>query len=107
MEVLDLSETDVDDAALADLSRCVHLKILCLNNTRVTDAGLVHLGKLSRLESLYLNNTQVTFPRRWRGFTALRRGMKQLKEVSLQGTKLAEFAVEELQKSLPNCQITH
>jgi hypothetical protein len=42
---LDLSETKITDAGLAQLKGLNELETLCLNNTRVTDAGKEELSK--------------------------------------------------------------
>ena len=51
--------------------------VVDLDSTPVTDAGLAHLAGLTALESLRLSNTQVT-----------------------------DAGVAELQKALPNCEIS-
>jgi hypothetical protein len=49
-----------------------------LDVTKITDVGLKELAKLTQLKRLYLRNTKVT-----------------------------KAGVAELQKALPNCNITH
>jgi uncharacterized membrane protein len=57
---LDLGETAVSDAGLAQLSTMSELRRLQLDRTAVTDAGLAALAPLARLESLNLFGTAVT-----------------------------------------------
>ena len=57
---LDMGETAVSDAGLAQLSTMSELRRLQLDRTAVTDAGLAALAPLARLESLNLFGTAVT-----------------------------------------------
>ena len=63
---------------MSAISDLEELQELHLFNTQVTDAGLVHLKDLAKLQKLNLNSTQVT-----------------------------GAGVAELQKALPDCQISH
>ena len=60
VQIVDLRNTQVTDAGLAQLKRLTNLKTLGLSWTQVTDAGLVHLEELTGLESLGLSWTRVT-----------------------------------------------
>ena len=73
---VDLDETRITDAEIAQLSRMTNLSTLSLGSTPVTDAGLTHLYGLRKLNILYLGRTAVTD-----------RGARDLK------------------KALPNCSI--
>ncbi|HET6569146.1 MAG TPA: c-type cytochrome domain-containing protein [Rhodothermales bacterium] len=57
---LDLSDTQIDDDALAVLARFPNLSRLHLDRTAITDAGLANLGRLEHIEYLNLYGTQVT-----------------------------------------------
>jgi len=57
---VNLSNTKVTDADLAQLEGVVRIKNLRLENTQVTDAGLEHLSGLTNLTSLDLRNTRVS-----------------------------------------------
>jgi hypothetical protein len=77
LESLGLDETNVTDEQLGDLSALSRLRILWLSNTAITDHGLEHLKQLRGLQVLYLSGAQVS-----------------------------SEAAAELQKVLPNCQVT-
>ena len=72
-----LNGTQATDADLAHLSGVTALEMLWLRDTRVTDADLAHLSGVTALETLDLSDTQVT-----------------------------DGGVGELQKALPNCEIS-
>jgi hypothetical protein len=67
----------VTDAGLANLRGLTQLQELDLDSTEVTGVGLEHLWGLTQLEYLYLSDTKVT-----------------------------ATGIAELQKALPNVQIT-
>ena len=75
---IDLRGTKVTDTELAHLSKLANPRSLNLDGTQVTDAGLVYLNRLTSLEQLNLRLTAVT----------------------------PEGAAE-LQKALPNCNISY
>ena len=60
VERLNLSGTDVSDAALADLAKLPALRSLNLNSTDVGDSGLKHLAALTNLRELGLNYGRFT-----------------------------------------------
>jgi len=60
LQVLQLDNTQVTDAALKDVKGLNSLTILYLQNIPVTDAGLKELKELESLRHLYLSGTQVT-----------------------------------------------
>ena len=57
---INLSGTQITDAALVDLKELKKLESLRLTGTTITDAGLVHLTGLTQLRYLNLSDTQVT-----------------------------------------------
>jgi hypothetical protein len=77
LESLGLDQTNVNDEQLADLAGLNRLRILWLSSTAVGDPGLEHLKSLRGLQIVHLTDTQV----------------------SAEG-------VAELQRALPNCQMT-
>jgi len=60
LEVLNLDDTSVGDAAIARLPRLWHLELVCLRNTRVTDRSIEILSRLPRLHRYFLEGTAVT-----------------------------------------------
>ena len=79
VEELDLDDSSVTDAGLVHLKGLPRLERLFLRGTKVTDAGLEHLKKLSGHPSLHLG---------W------------------DKARISDSAVEELQKALPNAQVS-
>jgi hypothetical protein len=77
LESLGLDHTNITDDQLADLAGLSRLRILWLSNTDITDAGVDHLKALRGLQILHLSGTEVS----------------------------SEASVE-LQRALPNCQVT-
>lgn len=77
IEMLELTDTDVDDNAVRKLVHCKRLKFLSLAGTPVTDRSVESLKQLRSLDVLCL------------------------------GRNLSDQAVEELRKALPNCEIEH
>ena len=71
------ADSEVTDAGLAHLTGLTALRVLWIRDTPVTDAGLAHLSGLTALQRLALSDTQVT-----------------------------DGGVAELQKALPNCEIS-
>lgn len=60
LRTLKLDRTAIGDSGLEDLSKLVHLETLNLYSTRITDAGLPSIERLPALHSLYLWDTGVT-----------------------------------------------
>ncbi len=79
LEDLQLSGSEITDVGLAAVAELPNLTSLTLFGTGASDAGLAHLKKLSRLQRLVLHRTPL---------------------VSLAG-------VEDLQKALPQCEISY
>jgi hypothetical protein len=96
-----LSGSKVTDAELVRLRALPQLESLYLRSSQVTDAGLVCLPVLTQLEELSLDSTQITDA----GLEHLR-GLTQLKSLSLVNTQVTDAGVAQLQKALPNVQIT-
>jgi hypothetical protein len=77
LESLGLDQTNVNDDQLAHLAGLSRLRILWLSSTQITDQGLEHLKSLKNLQIVHLSDTEVT-----------------------------RDGATELQRSLPNCQVT-
>ena len=123
---VDLGETAATDAVLAHLVGLAHVQEISLYQTKITSAGLVHLKKLTKLKRLFLNDTAVGDE----GMTSLSE-LVNLQTLGLSGTKISDrglvhlakltkleslFALgtqvtdtgaAELQKALPECDITY
>ena len=97
---LTLWEGSITDAGLANVKGLAHLRVLSLWEGSITDAGLANVRGLAQLQRLDLTGTQVTDA----GLANLK-GLTQLQELDLKRTKVTDAGANELQKSLPNCQI--
>jgi Leucine-rich repeat (LRR) protein len=73
LQVLDLSETTINDAGLAYLRDISQLMVLDLWNTPVSDEGLAHLHVHTMLRHVIVRGTQVTKT----GIAALREALPQ------------------------------
>ena len=123
---VDLGETAATDEVLAHLVGLAHVQEISLYQTKITSAGLVHLKKLTKVKRLFLNDTAVGDE----GMTSLSE-LVNLQTLGLSGTKISDrglvhlakltkleslFALgtqvtdtgaAELQKALPECDITY
>ncbi|APZ91637.1 hypothetical protein [Fuerstiella marisgermanici] len=121
---LDLTGTDITDAAVSDILKLPKVYSLKLKGTAITDAGvaqlvgltslrLVDLGRtaltndalrqlqsLQHLEYLLLNHTQVSDE----AVEHIVR-MKSLRGLNLVGTAVTSRSLERLQKQLPQCLV--
>lgn len=86
LERLFLNGTQVDDAALEQVAKCLHLKSVKLARTRVTDAGMHHLAGIRSLEGVVLTKTQVGDS----GAAEIIRGCKALRTLQLSGTQVSD-----------------
>ena len=68
--------------------------------TKITDEALVQLQAMQKLQRLWLDNTSVTDAAI--GHLVKRRS---LVEQHIRGTKITQDGIEQLQRSLPRCQI--
>jgi uncharacterized membrane protein/mono/diheme cytochrome c family protein len=93
---LDLGNTKLTDAGLAQVAAMPNLVRLHLQNTAVTDAGLAQLGKLAHLEYLNLYGTAVTDA----GLAQLA-PLKHLRSLYLWQTKATEAGAKALRERLP------
>lgn len=98
-EILEFRDVPITDAALAQIGELQGLEELYLVNARITDAGLAHLENLPKLKVLWLPGTQVTD----RGMASIRR-MKSIESLVVPSS-VSDQAIQELERSLPNCQV--
>lgn len=91
VEGLDLSQTGVTDAMLAQIEGLNTLRILSLSDTTVSDAGISHIGRLGQLEELYLLRTKITDA----GLQQLS-GMSHLHILVLGGTTITDAGLSSL-----------
>ncbi len=98
---LDLSKTEVTDAALKPLASLERLVRLDLHGTQIGDAGMKHLSGLKHLRYLNLYGTQVTDA----GLQSIG-NLKGLKDVYLWGSKVTPKGVKKLQDKLPKAKIS-
>lgn len=106
LKELYLVNSGVHGEGLRQLRSLKNLRALSLAHSEITDAGLAGLRDLVSLEKLDLISTNFSD----QGLRELY-GLKNLKELNLlrfdqQRITLSDSAVEDLQKALPNCQIT-
>jgi hypothetical protein len=123
---VNLSERRVTDADLVHLSGLPHLQELDLTRTRITGVGLVSIKDSTALRRLYLTDTKVddSSIAHLKGMKALAliglsgtritdasldhlRELTELKQVFCLGTGVTDAGVEKLQRSLPECRVTH
>jgi len=97
---LDVSKTQITDAALADVAKLNNLTRLHLENTAVTDAGLAHIANLEKLEYLNLYGTKITDA----GLAHLK-GLKNLRKLFVWQTGATEKGAADLKSALPGCDI--
>lgn len=90
---LDLSESNVSDAALAPLAELSKLEILDFSKTGVTDEGLRKLSKLRRLTRLNLTGTKVSS-----SSLPVLAEFRMLESLLLGGTGVADEGLEALGK---------
>ncbi|WP_020602412.1 c-type cytochrome domain-containing protein [Spirosoma spitsbergense] len=97
---LKLGDTDISDAALAQVAKLKNLQKLHLEQTNVTDAGLKQLKGLTNLEYLNLYGTAVTDA----GLADLA-ALKNLKTVYLWQTRVTEQGLAALKKNRPDLDV--
>ncbi len=101
---LDLSFTKITNASLKELAKLKKLTELGLAGTQITDTGFKKLTKLKKLTHLDLGHTQIMDT----GFKKKKlTKLKKLTWLGLKDTKITKAGVADLQKTLPNCKISH
>ena len=101
LHTLDLSRMEITAKGLAPLMRLPALRRLNLaQSTRIDDAAAQYFLDMNRLEILDLSQTAVTD-----AFLDRLEGMKQLRLLMVDGTKVTPERVERFRKARPDCRI--
>lgn len=95
-----LSDTNIDDAGLAEVAKFPNLTKLFLERTKVSDAGLAQLSKLPHLQYLNLVGTKVTA----KGLSSLT-ALPALKQVYLYQSGLTAADFQALQAKMPKVRL--
>jgi mono/diheme cytochrome c family protein len=95
-----LSDTNIDDAGLAEVAKFPNLTKLFLERTKVSDAGLAKLRPLSHLQYLNLVGTKVSA----KGLATLA-ALPALKQVYLYQTGLQAADFQALQAQMPKVRM--
>jgi hypothetical protein len=98
---LTLRGDGIGDRDLERLRGQSKLRGLSLAGTAITDGGLEHLRGLKGLRRLNLSGTRITD----KGLQALH-GLTELRELDLSNTRVTDGGSQQLQKALPNVEIT-
>jgi hypothetical protein len=123
---LDLSEKEVDDAALQSLAGLIYLQKLDLDRTKITDTGLhtitcmpdlmtlslrydhlsdratPTLAELRNLQTLYLTGTQLSD-----ASLADLAKLASLSELYIRWTRISVTGADQLRAALPKCLVFH
>lgn len=91
-----LSYNEISD--LSPLKNLTNLNILYLYDNQISDIS--SLENLTSLNELYLGQNQIS------NISALK-GLTNLKRLDLKGNPISDKDIKELQKALPNCEITY
>lgn len=97
---VDLSRSQVTDAAADTLAKMTHLERLHLENTKFTDAGLAKLGALTKLEYLNLYGTKTTD-----GGIASLASAKDLKKLYVWETGVTQAGAKALEGKVPGLKV--
>ena len=97
---LRLSNTTINDTAMAILSQCTQLTRLQLDHTQITDAGMQHLKALTQLQSLNLVGTKVSVE----GLLQLK-GMNNLQSIYCYQSAIRKEEWSKLQQAFPKAII--
>jgi len=97
---LNLSRTQITDAAMADVAKCTNLERLSLARTGIGDDGLAQLKTMTKLKYLNLYGTKVSDDA-----LASIASMKQLESVYFWQTGVTERGAEKLRGTLPKLKI--
>ena len=95
--VLQMANSDVNDATLALVKDFRKLRELDLNDSMVTDAGLNILKTFPALETLRVRNTAITDG----GFTESVAPMESLKQIDVRGTQISKESVQVWKENKP------
>ena len=96
-----VNDPRITDAGLASIQGLTQLQQLTLMEPNVTDAGLVFLNGLTQLQRLALRTPKITDA----GLVNLK-GLTQLQTLDLIDANVTDAGVADLQRALPNCEIS-
>ncbi len=82
---VDLHETHVNDADLAQLNAFPNLRVVNLHHTKITDVGIASIAKLPNIQTLHLGNTEISDA----GLESLQ-SLRQIHELGLMSTKVTD-----------------
>jgi hypothetical protein len=94
--------SDIDDSALAHVTRLTGLQELCLSNTTVSEEGLARLAPLDGLQRVYIYQTAIG-DQGLLNLTCLR-GLKWL---TCSGTTISEEGLKRLRQEMPGCKVVN
>ncbi|WP_397383403.1 leucine-rich repeat domain-containing protein [Prosthecobacter sp.] len=97
---VDLSRSQVTDAAVETLAKMTNLERLHLENTKITDAGIAKLGALPNLEYLNLYGTKTTD-----GGIAKLASAKGLKKLFVWETGVTQAGAKALEGQVPGLKV--
>ncbi|MFC5455903.1 leucine-rich repeat domain-containing protein [Prosthecobacter fluviatilis] len=97
---VDLSRSQITDAAAETLAKMTNLERLHLENTKFTDAGVAKLGALSKLEYLNLYGTKTTD-----GGIAKLASAKGLKKLFVWETGVTQAGAKALEGQVPGLKV--
>jgi len=98
--VIDVSEIEVDDNDMSDVSACKHLYMLKIPNKNISDNCMIDIGRLRELEYLDLSGSGVTDA----GVAHLK-SLHKLLWIGLHDTKVTAQGKDTIRSMLPNCVI--
>lgn len=97
---IDLTNCQVKDWELSNLTKLSGLKELDLTGTTITSEALSYVGNLEHLEKLWLDGTKIDD----QSISSLNKLIK-LKKLSVKKTKLTESGIKELKSALDKCTV--
>jgi hypothetical protein len=97
---INLSQTSITDAGLAEIGAMHRLEQLRLASGRISDEGLAALAKLKNLRHLHLIDAPITDA----GVAHLA-GLKELSSLYLDGTKVTDEGMAKLVEALPGVHL--
>ena len=99
---LDLRQTRITDAGLANLSELPRLTSLVVAATRIGDAGVARLGQIRTLEA----STRVPTPRSAMSRSPLSPGLPACASLQVGQTSISPQGNARIREALPACQVS-
>lgn len=97
---IDLTNCQMNDWELANLSKLSGLKELDLTGTSITSEAITYFDSLGALEKLWLDGTKIDD----QSIKSLEK-LNNLKKLSLKKTKISSEGIEKIKSSLENCEV--